>query len=145
MGTTCGTRQTHCSFLKCCKWRYFVYNRRRLDQRLLPWQRRNGCHLVPFMMNIDGAKFEEHRFNTTRDMLDSMIYPFLERLMTSLLSSFTYYKILNISITKEDISKRKTPFVFDMGHNRRTGQEETRLRTSRSPDDIVTYHRCSVT
>ena len=27
-------------------------------------------HLVPFMMNIDGAKFEEHRFNTTRDMLD---------------------------------------------------------------------------
>ena len=24
--------------------------------------RRNGCHLVPFMMNIDGAKFEEHRF-----------------------------------------------------------------------------------
>ena len=65
MGTTCVPRQTHCSFLKCCKWRYFVYNRRRLDPRLFPWQRRNGCHLVLFMMNIDGAKFEEHRFNTT--------------------------------------------------------------------------------
>ena len=112
MGTTCVPRQTHCSFLKCCKWRYFVYNRRRLDPRLLPWQRHNGCHLVPFMMNIDGAKFEEDRFNTTRDMLDSVIYPFLERLMTSSLSSFAYYKNLNISITKEDISKRKTPFVF---------------------------------
>ena len=64
------------------------------------------------MMNIDGAKFEEHRFNTTRDMLDSVIYPFLERLMTSSLSSFAYYKNLNISIMKQDISKRKTPFVF---------------------------------
>ena len=112
MGTTCVPRQTHCSFLKGCKWRYFVYNRRRLDPRLLPWQRRNGCHLVPFMMNIDGAKFEEHRFNTTRDMLDSVIYPFLDRLMTSSLSSFAYYKNLNISITKEDISKSKTPFIF---------------------------------
>ena len=67
--------------------------------------------IVPFMMNIDGAKFEEHRFNTTRDMLDSVIYPFLERLMTSSPSSFAYYKNLNISITKEVISKRKTPFV----------------------------------
>ena len=82
MGTTCVPRQTHCSFLKCCRWRYFVYNRR-LDPRLLAWQWRNGCHRVPFMMNIDGAKFEEHRFNTPRDMLDSVIYPFLERLMTS--------------------------------------------------------------
>ena len=54
--------------------------------------RRNRCHLVPFMMNIDGAKFEEHRFNTPRDMLDSVIYPFLERLMTSSLSSFAYHK-----------------------------------------------------
>ena len=32
--------------------------------------------------------------------------------MTSLLSSFAYCKNLNISITKEYISKRKTPFVF---------------------------------
>ena len=60
------------------------------------------------MMNIDGAKFEEHRFNTPRDMLDSVIYLFV----TSSLSSFAYYKNLNISITKEDISKRKTPFIF---------------------------------
>ena len=83
-----------------------------MDPRLLPWQWRNGCHLVPFMMNIDGAKFEEHHFNTTRDMLDSVIYSFLERLMTSSLSSFAYNKNRNISITKEDISKRKMPFVF---------------------------------
>ena len=112
MGTTCVPRQTHFSFLKCCKWRYLVYNRRRLDPRLLPWQPRNGCHPVPFTMNIDGAKFEEHRFNSPRDMLDSVIYLFVARLMTSSLSSFAYYKNLNISITKEDISKRKTPFVF---------------------------------
>ena len=59
------------------------------------------------MMSIDGAKFEEHRFNTPRDMLDSVIYLFVERLMTSSLSSFAYYKNLNISITKEDIQKGK--------------------------------------
>ena len=49
--------------------------------------------LVPFMMNIDGPKFEEHRFNTPRDMFDSVIYLFVERLMTSSLSSFAYDKI----------------------------------------------------
>ena len=67
---------------------------------------------MPFLMNIDGSKVEEHRFNTPRDMLDSVIYLFVERLMTSSLSSFAYYKNLNISITKEDISKKKTPFIF---------------------------------
>ena len=62
---------------------------------------------MPFMMNIDGSKFEEHRFNTPRDMLDSVIYLFVERLMTSSLSSFAYYKNLNISITKEDFYFKK--------------------------------------
>ena len=47
---------------------------------------------MPFMMNIDGSKFEEQCFNTPRDMLDSVIYLFVERLMTSSLSSFAYYK-----------------------------------------------------
>ena len=42
----------------------------------------------PLMMNIYGAKFEEHRFNTPRDLLDSVTYLFVERLMTSSLSSF---------------------------------------------------------
>ena len=32
--------------------------------------------------------------------------------MTSSRCSFAYYKNLNISIMKEDISKRKTPFIF---------------------------------
>ena len=32
--------------------------------------------------------------------------------MTSSLSLFAYYKNLNISITKEDVSKLKTPFIF---------------------------------
>ena len=72
----------------------------------------NGCYLVPFMMNIDGSKFEEHHFNTPRDTLDSVIYLFVERLMTSSLSSFAYYKKLNISIMKGDILKRKMPFIF---------------------------------
>ena len=62
---------------------------------------------MPFMMNIDGAKFEEHRFNTPRDMLDSVIFSDLW-----IFFGTTHYKNLNISITKEDISKRKKPLVF---------------------------------
>ena len=55
---------------------------------MLPWQRCNGCHLVPFMMNIDGTKFEEHHSNILRDILDLVLYLFVEQLMTSSLSSF---------------------------------------------------------
>ena len=35
----------------------WVYNRRRLDPRLFPWQWHNRCHLLPVMMNIDCFKF----------------------------------------------------------------------------------------
>ena len=74
MGTTCVPRRILCSTLKKCKWRYLVYNRRRLESVAMATEQ--WCHLVPFMMNIYGAKFEERRFNILRDMLDSVIYLF---------------------------------------------------------------------
>ena len=52
------------------KWRYLVFDRKRLKARVLPWQRHNGCYFVSFVMYISGAKFEEHRSNISRDILD---------------------------------------------------------------------------
>ena len=46
----------------------------------------NGCHLVYFVAYISGAKFEEHRSNISRDILDSVFK--MELLVTSSLSSF---------------------------------------------------------
>jgi len=36
----------------------------------LSWQRHNGCHFVSFVIYISGAKFQEHCFNISRDILD---------------------------------------------------------------------------
>ena len=65
--------------------------------------RQKCCHLVPLTMTINGATFEEHRLYTPRDMLDLVIYHFVELLMTPSLSSFALYKNVNISKTKEDM------------------------------------------
>ena len=38
---------------------------------LLSWQRHDWCHFVSFMVYVSsGAKFKEHRFNISRDILD---------------------------------------------------------------------------
>jgi len=37
---------------------------------LLSWQWHNECHFVSFVMYISGAKFKEHCFNISRDILD---------------------------------------------------------------------------
>ena len=42
--------------------------------KLLSWQHHNRCYFVSFAMHISGAKFEEHRSNTSRDILDSVFY-----------------------------------------------------------------------
>ena len=67
---------------------------------------------MSFVVYINGAKFEEHSSNIPRDIHDSVLHLFVEQLMTSSLSSFAYIKNVNISKTKKDIVKRKTPFVF---------------------------------
>lgn len=40
--------------------------------KVLPWQRHSGRHYVSFMMCISGVKFEEHRPNIFRDILDTV-------------------------------------------------------------------------
>ena len=53
-----------------CKWRYLVFHRKRLEPRVLPWQRHSRCPYVSFVMYISGAKFEEQGFNISEDILD---------------------------------------------------------------------------
>ena len=52
--------------------------------KLLSWQHPNGCHCVSFVMHICGAKFQEHCFNSFRDIAYSVFYHFfVANLMTS--------------------------------------------------------------
>ena len=71
MRTICVSWKTLCSTCKCCKWRYLLFHRKRLEPRVLPWQQHNRYHLVSFVMYFSGAKFEEHCSNISGDILDS--------------------------------------------------------------------------
>ena len=37
--------------------------------KLLSWQQHQGCHFVSFLMHICGAKFQDHCFNISRDIV----------------------------------------------------------------------------
>ena len=60
--------------LKCYKWGYLVLKRKRLEPRVLLWQQNGRYHSVWFVMYITGAKFEDHCFNISGDILDSVFY-----------------------------------------------------------------------
>ena len=81
---------------------------------MLPWQQHSGCHSVSFVMYSSGAKFEEHCSNISGDILIECYTALIEPPMMSSLSSFAYYKNVNISKNKKDIPKRKTSFFFTL-------------------------------
>ena len=58
--------------LQGCKWGYLVFHGKRLEPRVLPWQCHSSCHSVPFVLCISCAKFEEHYFIISIDILDSV-------------------------------------------------------------------------
>ena len=74
MGTMSVPSRTICRTIKGCKWGYLVFDRKRLEPRLLSWEWHNRCHFVSFLMYISGAKFEKHCSNISRDILDSVFY-----------------------------------------------------------------------
>jgi len=45
------------------------FDRKRLEPKELLWQQH---HFVSFVMHICGAKFQEHRFNISRDIVHSV-------------------------------------------------------------------------
>ena len=76
MGTLCIRGKTLCPTFNGAKWGYLVFHRKRLEPRVLPWQHFRRCHSLPFVMHISGAKFEEHCFNISRDIVDWLLYFF---------------------------------------------------------------------
>ena len=96
---------------KGCKRGYLVFHRKRLEPRVLPWQQYSRCHFFSYVMYISGAKFEDHCSNISGDILNSVFYRFSG---TSSLPSFAYHKNVNISKTKKDIPKQKTPLFFTL-------------------------------
>ena len=66
------------------------------------------------MMYISGAKFEEHCFNISGDINDSVLYFSSETIYDVITSLICIIQNVNISRTKKDISKRKTPFFFTL-------------------------------
>ena len=72
-------RRTVCPTFKSRKWGYLVFDRKRLEPRVLSWQHHDGCYFVSFVMYISGAKFEEHLRNIFRDILDSVFSCLVEQ------------------------------------------------------------------
>ena len=103
MGTMCIQSKTLGLALKGCKWGHLVFQRKRLESRVLPWQQNGRCHSVSLLV----PRFREI-------FLIQYFIIYVEPFMTSSLSSFAPYKNVNISKTKKDIPKKKTPFVLTL-------------------------------
>ena len=100
MGIMYVSRRTLCPTLKGCKLGYFVFDRKRLEPRVLSWQWHKGCHPVSFVMYISPAKFEEHCSSIFRDILDSAFYCFSETIYDVIAFIVCIIEIVNISKTK---------------------------------------------
>ena len=65
MGTICVSSKTLLGF-----------NRKKLAPRVLSWQQLGRCHFLSSVMYISSAKFDEHCFNISGDILNSVFYRF---------------------------------------------------------------------
>ena len=81
---------------------------------MLAWQQYSRCHFVSFVMYITGAKFEDHCSNISGDILNSVFYRFSGTIYDVITFLICIIQKLNISKTKKDIPKRKTPFFFTL-------------------------------
>ena len=81
---------------------------------LLSWQWHDSCHFVSFVMYISGAKFEDHCFNISGDILNSVFYCFsgtIYDVINSLICTIQKRNI-NISKTKKDIPKKENTILL---------------------------------
>ena len=114
MGTMSVPRKTNCPTQKGCKRGYLVLHRKRLEPRVLPWQQYSRCHLFSFVMFISGAKFEDHCSDISGDILNSVFYRFNGTIYDVITFLICIIQNANISKTKKDIPKRKTPLLFTL-------------------------------
>ena len=84
----CVPSRTCCPTLKGCKLKNLVYDRKSLEQRVLPWLHHSMSHLAPLRKVTTDAKFKKYHLYIFRDILDFVIYVLVEQFMTSSLSSF---------------------------------------------------------
>ena len=68
--------RTLCPTSEGCK--YLLFDRKRLEPRVMSCQRVSYCHTVSFVMCIPDAKFEELCSNISRDIFDSVFECFSE-------------------------------------------------------------------
>ena len=67
------------------------------------------------MMDIYGARFQEHCFNISRDIIYSVFTAFQLQYYDIITDLICIIEKRHISKTKKDISKRKTPFCILKG------------------------------
>ena len=73
MRTRCVPSKILCPTLQGCKRGFVVFHRKRLE----PWQQVVG--VILFLCDAHfWCKFEQHCFNISRDILDSIFYPLSE-------------------------------------------------------------------
>jgi len=107
MGTRHVLRRTLCPTLKSCKWGCLVFDRKRLEPRVLSWQWHNGYHFVFLVMYISVVKFEGNcSYISVFYCFSGTIYDGI----TFLICIIRKHKYC-ISKTKA-FPKRKTPFFF---------------------------------
>ena len=76
MGTVSVPSRTLCLISGVANWDIWFLDRKRLEPKELLWKQQKGRHLVSFVMYIYGAKFQEHCFNISRDIVYSVFYHF---------------------------------------------------------------------
>ena len=70
----CVFRENNLFHLQTLQRGQLLFQRKRLEPRVLPWQQHSRCHFVSFVMYFSGAKFEEHCSNISGDILDSVFH-----------------------------------------------------------------------
>ena len=73
----------------------------------MSWWRHDGCHFVSFVIYISGAKFKEHCFNISRDILDWVLNCF----------SGTTYDVITFNTNTWISLKRKKIFQKGKHHS----------------------------
>ena len=76
MGTMSVRSKTLWLTLEIANGDIYFFDRKRLEPIELLWQQHQGCHFVSLLMHICGAKFQEHCFNISRDIVYSVFSTF---------------------------------------------------------------------
>ena len=69
------------------KWRYLVFGQRETGAERVVMATILGCHVVPFVMHICGAKFKEHCLSISRDIFHSVFQHLLHVVANFMTSS----------------------------------------------------------